>query len=643
MKTALKILHLEDSGKDAELVKITLEEGGIVGEIVQVTNRADFIAALETGEIDLALSDYNLPSFDGIKALAIVRERWPEIPFIFVSGAMGEEMAIETFELGATDYVLKGKLSRLAPAVRRALNEAEDKNKRKLAEKDLEENEEKFRQLAENINAVFWLSDVGTNKIYYVTPLYEKIWGRSCQSLYDDPRTFLEAVYQDDRSKVAAAFRDEKVQTSFDIEYRVMRPNGTLCWIRSRSFPVYDKNGVLYRICGIAEDITNQKKVEAQLVQSQKMEVVGRLAGGIAHDFNNLLTVINGYSEMMMTEMSKEGAHYEFLEEIHKAGKKAEVLTSQLLAFSRQQVVEPKALDINALIRNSLKILERLIGEDVELSVDLADGLGGVFLDPSQLDQLIMNLVVNARDAMSKGGKIIIKTSDQDLDARYAEGHPGAKPGEYVMLAVTDTGSGMTPEVIAHVFEPFFTTKGICKGTGLGLATCYGIVKQNGGYIEIYSEPELGTCFKIYLPRTKKAPGLETKRPETDLRGTETVLLVEDEKSLRNFTAITLKAGGYTVILANNGEEAFRIASEKDFNAHLILTDVVMPGINGRDLCGKVRSLCPDIKVLYMSGYTGEIVLRNEVENKAANFIQKPFTASGLLSAVRKTLDAEKH
>lgn len=369
------------------------------------------------------------------------------------------------------------------------------------------------------------------------------------------------------------------------------------------------------------------------------MEGVGRLAGGIAHDFNNLLTVINGYSEIVLSQMPTDDPSRKFIQEINESGLKAAALTKQLLTFSRQQVIEPKVIDMNARIESSSNMLKRLIGEDIEMSVTAAIALGMICLDPSQFDQLLMNLSVNARDAMPKGGKLFIETSNVFFEDGITRRHDHLKAGNYVMVAVSDTGSGMTPETKARIFEPFFTTKELEKGTGLGLATCYGIVKQNKGYIEVYSELGRGTTFKVYFPRTDKALEEPPKEAAADVRGTETILLVEDERSLRAFSETILKQNGYKVFSMESGDAALRFMADHKQDIHLLLTDVVMPGIGSRDLYEKIKKILPTAKVLYMSGYTEEVVLRYEIENRTANFLQKPFTVSGLLKKVRSVLN----
>jgi len=389
-----------------------------------------------------------------------------------------------------------------------------------------------------------------------------------------------------------------------------------------------------------AEDITEQRALEQQLRQSQKMEAVGRLAGGIAHDFNNLLMVISGYCEFLLQKLGPDPALRGFAQEIANAADRATALTRQLLAFSRKQVLTPKVLDLNAIVSEHLKMLPRLIGEDIELVTVPARQLGKVKADPGQIEQVVMNLVVNARDAMPGGGKLTIETTNVTLDEAYARRHPGVTAGEYVMLAISDSGMGMDAETQSHIFEPFFTTKGQ-KGTGLGLSMVYGIVKQSGGYIWVYSEIGHGTTFKVYLPRVAEAqeePALQSAPAEPSL-GHETILVVEDEPQLRDLTRQFLERHGYSVLVAENGASALEVAQRHGGFIHLLLTDIIMPVMNGRELAQRMAVLSPKTRIVFMSGYTENAVWRNGMIENSVNFLQKPFTLDALTRKVREVLE----
>jgi signal transduction histidine kinase/ActR/RegA family two-component response regulator len=390
----------------------------------------------------------------------------------------------------------------------------------------------------------------------------------------------------------------------------------------------------------LAFDITEQKRLEEQLQAIQRMEAVGQLAGGVAHDFNNLLSVILSYTQFALEGLREEDPLHRDVLEIKKAGERAASLTRQLLAFSRKQVLEPQVLDLNQTVAGMEHMLRRLVGEDVEFTQVLAPDLGRVKADPGQVEQVIMNLVVNARDAMPTGGKLTIETANVELDAEYAREHAVVTPGSYVLLAISDTGSGMDEATRRRLFEPFFTTKELGKGTGLGLSTIYGIVKQSDGYIWAYSEPGRGSTFKVYLPRFLEDAEPTVVRPDEDepLAGTETILLVEDEEAVRDVAARMLRAAGYQVLTAANGEEALTICEQHKGEIHLLLTDVVMPQMNGPQLAGRIQRLRPDLRILYMSGYMDHAIVREGVLDAGTNYIGKPFSGNDLGRKVRHAL-----
>jgi nitrogen-specific signal transduction histidine kinase/CheY-like chemotaxis protein len=393
-----------------------------------------------------------------------------------------------------------------------------------------------------------------------------------------------------------------------------------------------------------AEDITEKRVLERQLQMAQKMEAIGRLSGGIAHDFNNLLGVVIGYSQVLKKSLGSSNPLWEHAVEIEKAGQRATTLTRQLLAFSRQQVLEPAVLNLNALVSDVEKMLRRLIGEDIELTTDLDPNLGQVKTDHGQIVQVIMNLAVNSRDAMVKGGKLTIKTANVELDQNYVRHHPGSRVGRYVMLAVSDTGTGMDAETQIHIFEPFFTTKERGKGTGLGLATVYGVVKQTGGYIAVESKLGKGTTFQIYLQRVDEAitENHPSVAPVETQRGAEIILIAEDAEPLLKLAKMFLESNGYRVITATNGDDAIRVAREYDGPIDLLLSDVVMPGMNGRELAKHLAPLQPTMKVLYMSGYTDSAIADHGVLEAGTYLLRKPFTEEALTQKVREVLDARR-
>jgi len=521
VKTPLRLLHLEDDPVDAELITTTLMEGNIPCQTQLVDTRQAFVTALKEGRMDLILADYSIPGFDGMTALTLARQHCPDVPFLFVSATIGEELAIDAMHQGATDYVLKQRLGRLVPSVQRALRELDDRAERKRAEEALRQSEKQFRH-------------------------------------------------------------------------------------------------------------------------SQKMEAVGRLAGGIAHDFNNLLTVIMGYSQVLLKELGPQHPLRGKTEETLKAGEKAATLIRQLLTFSSKQSLDPKILSLNTAVTSLESLLRRLIGEDIQLVTKLDPTNGRLRADQAQLEQVLANLVVNARDAMPKGGTLTIETAQVELTRSPVYQVTPLPPGNYVRLSVSDTGCGMDRKTQSHIFEPFFTTKEEGKGTGLGLSTVFGIVTQSGGAIDVTSRVGHGTRFDLYFPSVES--DILTTAPTQPLgqtqKGTETILLVEDESSVRMLIRDELRKLGYRVIEAKNGVEACLLATQQTGSLQLLLTDVVMPGMGGRELAQHLSVIKPDLRTLFISGYMDDVGIMAGQEEGTSSFLQKPFTPEVLARAVRTLLDA---
>jgi signal transduction histidine kinase len=514
MKVPLRILHLEDNSVDGQVVERMLAAGGVACSISRIAGRDDYMKAVKEGGFDLILADYKLPDFDGLSALKICREQCPDTPFILVTGILGEEQAIESMQSGATDYILKSRLLRLCPAVRRAMSE---------------------------------------------------------------------------------------------VEARAAR-----------------------------------KRVEEQFVQAQKMEVVGQLAGSVAHDFNNILSVILGYNEVILSALGPNHPLRAETEEIKHAADRAVGLTRQLLSFSRKQAFLPVVLDINDVVSGMNSILTRLIDENVELVVIPGTDLGWIKADSGYIGQVLMNFIVNARDAMPQGGKLVVETRRVKLNKDSASQHPGVPPGDYVAMSVSDTGTGMSDEVKACLFEPFFTTKPKSKGTGLGLATCQTIVKQCGGFIEVQSEVGRGSNFTVYLPRLAQsaAPAPADAKTGPAPRGTETIMLVEDEPSVRHLAVHVLRSQGYNVLSASNGQEGLRVAqNHKGMPLDLVITDVIMPRMGGRVMAEWLKATFPDLKVIFTSGYTDDAIVQHGVLEAGVDFLPKPYTPSSLAHKVREVLD----
>jgi PAS domain S-box-containing protein len=517
-----------------------------------------------------------------------------------------------------------------------------DVTERRRTEATLRNSEERFRQMAEHIQEAFYVIDLVSMTALYISPTWATIWGRPIEDARD-PFIWLNSIHPDDQAAMSASQAAVARGETAVLTFRVIHPDGSVRWVLGRSFPVRDDTGRVYRMVGVASDTTEIRQVQEQFVQAQKMEAVGRLAGGVAHDFNNLLTVILSWTAILLERRGQDGAEREMLTEIESAGERAAGLTRQLLAFSRKQVLAPRVLDMNALIADTEKLLRRLIGEDIDLRTVLVPALGTALADPGQVEQVIMNLVVNARDAMPNGGTLTIETANADMRHEPVHLGEGPRAARYVMVAVGDTGAGMDAETQAHLFEPFFTTKGVGKGTGLGLATVYGIVQQSGGFIRVESEAGAGTTFRLYWPEVERVAVVKESAsgPHATLRGTETVLVVEDDEQIRNLSRTILTARGYLVLVAENGEHALTLAAEHEGAIHLMLTDVIMPGMSGRELADRLNAAHPAMRVLYASGYTDEMIAHHGVLEPGVAFLQKPFTPGNLAQRVRDVLDAE--
>jgi two-component system cell cycle sensor histidine kinase/response regulator CckA len=517
---------------------------------------------------------------------------------------------------------------------------ANDISERLRAEADLKDSEERLRQMADHINEAFYVVDLRSATTLYISPTWAEIWGRPITDGYDSSIWFA-AIHPDDRAALTANQRLIAAGESVTDTFRVIRPDTTTRWVRSRTFPVRNAAGEVYRMVGVAVDITEMRVVEARFAQAQKMDAIGRLAGGVAHDFNNLLTVILGEADQLKESVLAGTPGNASVVEIQHAGERAAVLTRQLLAFSRRQLVEPTVFDLTETVTGMSNMCRRLIGEDIELITRLAADTWNARADSGQIEQVLANLVVNARDAMPNGGQLTIRTANVTLDEEHANAMPESKPGDYVTMVVSDTGMGMTEAVRARLFEPFFTTKEAGKGTGLGLATCYGIVKQAEGHMTVYSEPGLGTTVTVYLPRGFAATTLaKSVEPVALPRGTETILLVEDEPAVRRVAVRLLTAQGYQLLEAENGAEAARISAGHEGTIHLLLTDVVLPGIGGREIAEQTRAQRPDIKVLFASGYTDDVILQHRLLHHDVALLQKPFSRESIARKVREVLDA---
>ena len=532
-------------------------------------------------------------------------------------------------------------LDELAMDISFALEVYGRETERVRVEQGLRESEERFRQLAENIQEVFWMT--ANKQVIYVSPAYERIWGRTRASLYESPRSWLDAIHPDDRAQVMRAAKTVQTGGGYDETYRIQRPDRAVRWIHDHAYPVRGAQGEIVRIVGTAEDITEQRQLEEQYRQAQKMEAIGQLAGGVAHDFNNLLTVIRGYGSLLLMGAQTPAETAVAAQEIVRASERAANLTRQLLAFSRRQVMQPRSLDLTETVTSLTTMLQRILGADVHLQLKPYQSPLMTHADAGMLDQVLMNLVVNACDAMPNGGRLLIETTEKSFTEEQAAAIPDARPGRYVSLRVTDTGSGISPENLPRIFEPFFTTKQAGKGTGLGLSTVFGIVKQHCGWIQVDSEVGRGTTFQIFLPAAEETVESRTEEivKAEPLGGTETILVVEDEPSLRMLTRAVLEPHGYRVLEAASGVDALRVWEEHKGSIQLLLTDIVMPeGISGLELATRLRKYRPDLRVIFTSGYSADIAGGQLHLQEGQNFIQKPSSPQQLLETVRRCLDS---
>lgn len=621
---------------------------------------------------DLVLLDLNMPVLDGMEVLKKITGWSADTPIIVVSGTGLIDDVLRALRLGAWDYLYKPieNLSVLLHAVEKALERArllqenqayqqqlEQKVKRRTealekTTRRLRESEKKFRTFTESAPVAIMIYSDG--RWLYANPAARKLIGYPINKLRT--MNFLDIVHpdydQDARPLIEERVNKGESKNSRENrhELKIITGGGSEKWLdfSVERITFQEKTAVLIS----AMDITERKQAEAEranlenrLQQSQKMESVGRLAGGIAHDFNNLLSPIMGYAQMLLMEFPPSNPRYEKLSQILKASERARNLTRQLLAFGRKQVLDIKTVSLDQVITGFKKILKRTIREDIRLKTRLTKPSSGIMADVTQLEQILMNLAVNAQDAMPRGGEMIIETGEVELDETFAELHPDIRPGPYVMLAVSDTGLGMNKETVKHIFEPFFTTKTPGKGTGLGLSTVHGIVKQHGGSIQVYSEPGYGTTFKIHFPRVDE-PVAITPPPSTFRKsagsGSETILVAEDEESVRGVVSHILKNHGYTVIAAEDAEGCMQLARHHPGIIHMLLTDVIMPRMNGRELYRRLSEFLPDLKVLYMSGYTDDVIAHHGILEEGINLLQKPVSVDELTTKIREVLEGVK-
>ncbi len=646
----IRVLLVEDSHDDAWLVQRHLERGGFIPEIMRVQDDDGLRGALRGGRWDLVIADYSLPSFSGLDAVRIVRQHCLNLPCLLVSGTVGEQLAVEAMRLGANDYVMKGNLTRLVPAVERELRESESRAERRRAEQALAASEERMRLIIEHaLDAV--VSFTAQGQITEWNLRAEELFGRTRVEVIG--RRFDDVILADEgRGAFTAALADGFPPGSpFGVKRRAEvvgeHRDGRTLALELSLVPVPSSAGLSYS--AFLRDLSERREseakrasLEAQLRQSQKMEAIGKLAGGVAHDFNNLLTVIQGQSALLEDGMLEATEVPLAARAIGEAADKAAELTRQLLAFSRRQVVQLTPTDLNELVADLGKLLRRLIGADIELHTVLAPGRVHINADTGMIEQVLMNLAVNARDAMPEGGALVVSTAIvHATPPRSAAAAPG--PGQYARLTVRDSGTGISAEHLPHIFEPFYTTKDKARSTGLGLATVFGIVEQHRGWVEVHTEVGVGTTFDVYVPQCAEGVvGMQggPAAPVALPRGHECVLVVEDELPVREMVRDVLVRQGYRVHEAGSGREALEVWRHSKDEIDLVLTDIVMPdGIMGTDLVLRLLSDRPTLPVIFTSGYSQESDRVSVELVDGVNFLQKPYRPAALVRLLRERLD----
>ncbi len=587
---------------------------------------------------DLLLCEYKSGDGAALRLLHELHRNGPGAPVIFLSDHVDEATVDAALKAGTWDFVPTPSLDEAS--IKRTIRYAIDAYCKDRQRQKSEDTLRKLWRAVEQSGDLVIITD-RTGMIEYVNPAFEALTGYSREEVMGRTPQILKSGHQ------TSEFYKELWQTilSGNVFRDVMvnrKKNGDVFVVEKTITPLRDNEGKITHFISNDRDMTDQRRLETQLHQAQRMDAIGRLAGGVAHDFNNLLMVISSYAELMLDSLAPQHPLRRNVDEIQKASRRAADLTRQLLAFGRKQMQTLQLLDLNAIIEEVNKMLPRLIGEDIELAFVPGAKLGKVKADPGQIEQVLMNLAANARDAMPKGGTLLIETASVRLDDAYVQAHSIVPPGEYILLTVTDSGQGIAPEHLLHIFEPFYTTKEEGKGTGLGLATVYGIVKQNSGFIWVYSEPGLGTTFKIYLPQAKGAAVVLPPVPSAEgySGGCETVLLAEDESAVRQSTREFLSLNGYIVLEAKNGTDALAVAREYKGPIHLMISDVVMPQMGGARLAGELASERPDMKVLFVSGYAETTVARHGAIDVTTRFLQKPFSLRTLALKMREVLDA---
>ncbi|MBF0242866.1 MAG: response regulator [Desulfamplus sp.] len=646
------VLIIEDSLTVSGLLKRAFDSNGYNADVALNAQIAE--SYFKSNLYDVAVIDYHLPDNMGDNLLDIFHKDNPECVCVMITTDSTPALALNWIKRGASAYIRKPfepeYLIAICDRARRERSLLNVQSLLEISQQELIESQERLITTQRIAKLGGWELNIATKKLIWSQETYRifEIDPTKGEITYDK---FWSSIHPDDREYVKEMYNNSLItKKPYSIYHRILMADGRIKHIHEECETIYDDEGNAVKSIGTAQDITEQKlseeeneKLQSQLTQAQKMESIGRLAGGVAHDLNNMLSVIIGNTEIVMDYTKHDETIVEGLREVLNAAERSANLTRQLLAFARKQNIAPKIVDLNETIKNMLKMLGRIIGEDIDLQWQPFDGdLWQIKIDPSQIDQILANLCVNARDAINGVGSIIIKTQNIFLDDTWCSKNPGSVSGEYVKFSVTDSGCGMDKETVEHIFEPFFTTKEIGKGTGLGLSTVYGVVKQNRGFIKVNSKLKEGSRFNIYLPRYVNNGDLTqiklTSQDKSDNLGSETILLVEDEVSILKLTKTMLERQGYKVLAAEAPYEAIELAQNHSGTIDLLITDVIMPEMNGRELAKKILSIYPNIKRLFMSGYTADVIARHGVLDEGVRFIEKPFSKQEIMDKVKDTL-----
>jgi two-component system cell cycle sensor histidine kinase/response regulator CckA len=629
----LRILHLEDNPKDFAMVNAMLEAEGLDCHICKVKTREEFQSTFEKQTFDLIISDFSLPSYDGLTALAHVREKSPAIPFILFSGTIGEEVAVESLKKGATDYVLKQRPERLIAAVRRAINEAAEKVERLKAEEYVREQ----AALLDKANDAICVMGLDRSILYWNMGA-ERMYGWSSEEALGKSASRL--LFRSPAVLPAEALEHLVKNQEWHGELRQITKEGAEILVDSRWAPIVDINGRRKSILLINTDITEKRNLEIKFQRGQRLENIGMLASGIAHDLNNVLAPML-MALPLLRDQEPDPVKQKMLETLDQSAQRGKGLVQQILSFARGAETEKTIIQAEPLIADLEKMVQETFPKGIQFRKELQPVLWTVEMNSIQLHQVLLNLCVNARDAMPNGGTLTIRALNTVVNEAVKDSHFDRKPGSYLLLSVQDTGTGMPPEVLSNIFEPFFTTKAPDRGTGLGLSTVAGIVKNSGGFMEVKSEPGKGTCFRLYLPAsaTVQAKAAETAPTDLPTGKGEVILLVDDEAAIRQIMKATLETFGYVVLTAEDGMQALSIYSREGENISLVATDMEMPFMNGPALITALRKTNPEVKVIVISGFEKPSFIANEGPAERVRFLQKPYSTEQLLKALQQTLD----